>query len=255
LAAVLGADLCEIYTDVDGVFTADPRIVPNARKLDEVSYEEMLELATLGARVLHNRSVEIAKQYNVRMCVRSSFSGADGTRITEPPLFGEGKGDCIRMEKRVIVGCAGDLDVCKIAVKGISGEGKGAYGLFSLLARECINVDIIIQSVRSDGTRDITFTVSKGDAAAALNLIRANMTQLGASKLETDDSLAKVSVVGAGMVSDHGTAAKMFEAIHELGVDIVLITTSEIKISVLVKADDYAKTIQAVHDKFGLGER
>lgn len=240
VAKALDADLCEIYTDVDGVYTADPRIVKNACKLDQISYDEMLEMATMGAKVLHNRSVEIAKMYNVNMCVRSSITKAEGTRIVKSSE-----------SDRVVVSVAGDLDVCVISVRETKNETGSLYRLFSMLARNEINVDIITQFC-GDCFSEITFTVSKKNARTALEVLNENKSSLGIETITTNDSMAKVSAVGAGMASDPGVAAKMFEAIYECGSEVFLITTSEIKISVLVSAEDYVKVINAVHKKFEL---
>ena len=243
LAVALDAELCEIYTDVEGVYTADPRIVKNARKLDQISYDEMLEMATMGAKVLHNRSVETAKQHNVNMCVRSSMTKTEGTRIVR-------SGD---IEGRSVVGVAGDMDVCVIAVRKTKNDEGSLYRLFSMLAGHDINVDIITQ-FRGNGFSEITFTVSKKDAERTLKVLNENKNCLGIETITTDGSMAKVSAVGVGMASNPGVAATMFEAIYECGSEIFLITTTEIKISVLVNADDYVKVINAVHEKFELGQ-
>jgi len=240
MAIALGAELCEIYTDVEGVYTADPRVVKTAGKLDEISHDEMLEMATMGAKVLHNRSVEMAKQYNVNMCVRSSMTKTEGTIVKSGEIEG-----------RVVVGVAGDLDVCVIAVRKNKNEAGNLYRLFSMLAEQGINVDIITK-YNGENFSEITFTVSKKDADKALKVLNENKSLLGIQTITTDGSMAKVSAVGAGMASDPGVAAAMFEAIYECGSEILLITTTEIKISVLVKAEDYLKVINAVHQKFEL---
>ncbi|MCL2009810.1 MAG: aspartate kinase [Synergistaceae bacterium] len=242
MAAALGAELCEIYTDVDGVYTADPRIVKNAGKLDQISYDEMLEMATLGAKVLHNRSVEMAKTHNVNMCVRSSITKAEGTRVVN-------SGD---IERHAVVGVAGDLDVCLVAVREAKNETGSLYKLFSVLAGHGINVDIITQ-FKGDSFSEITFTVSKKDAEKTLKALNENKNHLAIETIKTDGSMAKVSAVGVGMASNPGVAAKMFEAIYECDSEIFLITTTEIKISVLVNAGDYVKVMNAVHEKFELG--
>jgi aspartate kinase len=245
LAAALNADKCEIYTDVDGVYTADPRIVKDAHKLEEITYDEMLELASLGAKVLHNRSVELAKKYNVELVVRSSLTQAEGTIVKE---------EC-KMEKMLVSGVAADKDVARIAVIGIQDRPGKAFDLFSLLSKNNISVDIILQSIGRDGTKDITFTVAKGDLQDAIKLIESNLEHLEASSFLFDDKVAKVSVVGAGMASNAGVATKMFEALYDADINIHMISTSEIKISVLVSEKDADDAVVAIHDHFKLGVR
>jgi aspartate kinase len=245
LAAALNADKCEIYTDVDGVYTADPRIVKDAHKLEEITYDEMLELASLGAKVLHNRSVELAKKYNVELVVRSSLTQAEGTIVKE---------EC-KMEKMLVSGVAADKDVARIAVIGIQDRPGKAFDLFSLLSKNNISVDIILQSIGRDGTKDITFTVAKGDLQDAIKLIESNLEHLEASSFLFDDNVAKVSVVGAGMASNAGVATKMFEALYDADINIHMISTSEIKISVLVSEKDADDAVVAIHDHFKLGVR
>ncbi|MBC7959027.1 MAG: aspartate kinase [Vallitaleaceae bacterium] len=242
LAAALRADLCEIYTDVDGVYTADPRVVKNARKLDEITYDEMLELASLGAKVLHNRSVEVAKKYGVELVVRSSLTRAEGTIVKE----------VVKMEKMLVSGVAADKDVARIAVMGIKDEPGKAFMLFSLLAKKGINVDIILQSVGRDGTKDISFTVPKDSLGDAVKILEADLGRISGTKIEIDDKIAKVSLVGAGMASNAGVAALMFEALYDSGINIKMISTSEIKISVLVDEHDTDAAMNAIHDKFKL---
>ena len=241
LAAALHADLCQIYTDVDGVYTADPRKVTGAYKLDEITYDEMLELASLGAQVLHNRSVEMAKRYNVNMEVLSSLTGNPGTKVKEVVK---------NMEKSHVSGVAKDKDVARLALVGLADEPGIAFKIFSMLAKNKINVDIILQSIGRSDSKDISFTVAQGDMEAAKELMEANRDVLGFKSIEVDDQVAKVSVVGAGMVNNSGVAAKMFEALFGAGININMISTSEIKISVLVAERDADRAVQAVHDRF-----
>lgn len=240
LAAKLNADICEIYTDVDGVYTADPRIVKSAEKLDEISYDEMLELASLGAKVLHNRSVELAKKYNVNLVVRSSLTRAEGTLVKEET----------KVEKMLISGVASDKDVSRISVIGIEDVPGKAFSIFSLLAKEKISVDIILQSIGRDNSKDISFTVSKSDLQRALDVLEENKERLGFKEITHKDNVAKLSVVGAGMATNPGVASLMFEALFDAGVNISMISTSEIKISVLIDEDDVDAAMVAVHDKF-----
>lgn len=240
LAACLRADLCEIYTDVDGVYTADPRIVKDAQKLDEISYDEMLELASLGAKVLHNRSVELAKKYNVKLIVRSSMSRAEGTVVKE---------EC-KVEKMLISGVAADKDVARISLIGIKDEPGRAFEVFSLMAREKVSVDIIIQSVGREDTKDISFTVGKSDLDLALKVLEENKERLTVKKVVFDDKVAKLSIVGAGMATNPGVASLFFEALYDAGINISMISTSEIKISVLVDEQQIEAGLQSVHDKF-----
>ena len=241
LAASLHADLCQIYTDVDGVYTADPRKVTGAYKLDEITYDEMLELASLGAQVLHNRSVEMAKRYNVNMEVLSSLTGNPGTKVKEVVK---------KMEKSHVSGVAKDKDVARLAVMGVKDEPGIAFKIFSLLAKGQINVDIILQSIGRDESKDISFTVARGDMERAQKLLNDNKDILGCTGIEVNDQVAKVSVVGAGMVNSSGVAAKMFEAMFSAGINIHMISTSEIKISVLVDERDADRAVQAIHDRF-----
>ncbi len=241
LAASLDADLCQIYTDVDGVYTADPRRVRGARKLDEVTYSEMLELATLGAQVLHNRSVEMARKFNVNLEVLSSFTGNPGTKV---------KGVVKRVEKTFISSVAKDKDIARIALIGVPNETGTSFKVFSLLAKNHINVDIILQGIGHEEGKDICFTVASGDLERTAELLRTNQEEIGFVRLETNSDIAKVSVVGAGMINNPGVAARMFEALYDAGVNINMISTSEIKISVLVDKRDGDRAVQAIHDKF-----
>lgn len=241
LAAALEADLCQIYTDVDGVYTADPRHVKGARKLDEVTYNEMLELATLGAQVLHNRSVELAKKYNVKLEVLSSFTGHPGTKV---------KGVAKRMEKTAVSSVAKDKDIARIALVGVPNEVGTSFKVFSLLAQNHINVDIILQGIGHEEGKDICFTVAEGDLKKAAELLESHKAELRFARLETNADIAKVSVVGSGMINNPGVAAKMFEALYDAHININMISTSEIKISVLVDKKDADRAVQAVHDKF-----
>ncbi|MBQ4346850.1 MAG: aspartate kinase, partial [Firmicutes bacterium] len=228
LAAALHADLCEIYTDVDGIYTADPRVVKNARKLDSISYDEMLELASLGSRVLHNRSVELAKKYHLNFVVRSSFNKVDGTFVKEES----------KVEKMLVSGVAADKDVARISLLCVEDTPGKAFEVFNLMSRKNISVDIILQSVGRDKTKDISFTVSKGDLELALETLEKHKELIGAREILHDDKIAKLSIVGAGMASNAGVASLMFEALFDAGINISMISTSEIKISVLVDEKD-----------------
>lgn len=239
LAAALHADKCQIFTDVEGVYTADPRKVPNAVKLNEITYDEMLELATLGAQVLNNRSVEMAKKYNVELEVLSSYTKKPGTRVG---------GAC--MEKMLIRGVTKDTNVARISVLAVPDIPGIAFKVFTVLAQKNINVDIIIQSIGRDGTKDITFTCAKDNADAAIEAIRKSIAELSDNHIDVDTSCAKVSVVGAGMESHPGTAASMFEALYEIDCNIKMIATSEIKISVLIDSAMADKAVSAIHAKF-----
>ena len=231
IAAALHADLCQIYTDVDGVYTADPRLVPRARKLDEITFDEMLELASLGAQVLNNRSVELAKKYSVNLEVRSSLTDLPGTIVKE----------VTDVEGMLIKGVAKDKDV---AVPGAS------FKVFSLMAQKKINVDIILQSSGKEGHKDVIFTVPLGDAETALALLEENRQRFGCRDIVVDKDVAKVSIVGAGMQSHSGVASRMFEALFEANINIRMISTSEIKISVLIAKADADRAVNAIHDAF-----
>lgn len=240
LAAALHADACEIYTDVDGVYTCDPRIVPEARKLKEISYDEMLEMATLGAKVLHNRSVELAKKYNVPLVVRSSLTDAEGTLVKEEA----------KVEGMLISGVAVDKDVARIALIGLKNEPGIAFKVFDCLAKHNINVDVILQSIGRDNTKDISFTVALTDVDEALDVLKKEQSHLTFQKIEEETDVAKLSVVGAGMQTNAGVAAGMFEALYNVGVNIRMISTSEIRITVLIDKNDVDVATRAVHDKF-----
>nr|WP_308742585.1 aspartate kinase [uncultured Anaerocolumna sp.] len=243
IAAALNADACEIYTDVDGVFTADPRLVPNAKKLNEITYDEMLELSSLGAGVLHNRSVEMAKKYGVQLVVRSSLNNSEGTVVKEE----------IKMEKMLVSGVAADKNTARIAVIGLEDQPGVAFKLFNHLARHNINVDIILQSVGRNGTKDISFTVAEDSVEEAVEILeRHRAGSLKCHKIDVEKSVAKVSIVGAGMMSNAGVAAKMFEALYDVGVNIKMISTSEIRVTVLIDEIYVEKAMKAVHDKFSL---
>lgn len=239
IAAAMHADRCQIFTDVEGVFTADPRKVPNAKKLQEITYDEMLELATLGAQVLNNRSVEMAKKYNVEIEVLSSLKRVPGTIVKE----------VAKMEKMLVRGVTKDTDVARISVKSIPNNPGVAFKLFAKLAQKKINVDIILQSIGRDDTKDITFTVSKENADEAIKAVHDTF-DIDDKNIVCDTEVAKISVVGAGMESHPGTASKMFEALYEHDINIDMISTSEIKISVLINAKDADRAVSAVHKAF-----
>ena len=234
------ADLCQIYTDVEGVYTADPRKVENAKKLDEISYDEMLELATLGAQVLNNRSVEMAKKYNIELEVLSSLAKASGTIVKEKT----------KMEKMLISGVAKDTDIARISVTGVPNTPGIAFKMFSKLSKKDINIDIILQSVGHDGKKDISFTVAKSRGQEAVDALKDYMESHGASGIQLDENVAKISIVGAGMESHAGVATKMFEALYDAQINIQMISTSEIKVSVLIDAVDADKAVKAIHAKF-----
>ena len=240
LAAALHADKCEIYTDVDGVYTADPRIVPNAKKLADVSYDEMLELASLGANVLHNRSVELALKYNVKLEVKSSFQRVDGTVVKEVK----------NVEKMMVRGVTRDNDVARISIVGIDNTPGKAFRVFSLLAKANVNVDVILQSIGRNDTKDISFTVTEKQLDDAVAVIKENLEVIGAESVEFNSDVSKVSIVGAGMISTPGVAAKMFEALYEAHININMISTSETKVSVLIDQKDAENAVRAIHDKF-----
>ena len=240
IAASMHADLCQIFTDVEGVYTADPRKVKNAKKLQEISYDEMLELATLGAQVLNNRSVEMAKKYNIELEVLSSMTKASGTIVKEKT----------KMEKMLISGVAKDTDVARISVMGVPNIPGLAFKMFSKLSAKDINVDIILQSIGHDGKKDISFTVAKNRGEEAVALMKEYTENLGAEEILYDDKVAKISIVGAGMESHAGVATKMFEALYDAQVNIQMISTSEIKVSVLIDSADADKAVSAIHSKF-----
>ena len=240
IAASMNADLCQIYTDVDGVYSADPRKVPNAVKMDEISYDEMLELASLGAQVLNNRSVEMAKKYNVELEVLSSLERKPGTIVKET----------VKMEKTLIRGVAKDNNVATISIVGLQDTPGVAFKIFNKLAQYKINVDIILQSVGRDNTKDITFTVPLDQGNMAIEAINGMKDALNFKSLKMNDSVTKVSIVGAGMESHPGVASKMFEALYDANINIHMISTSEIKISVLIDAKYADKAVSAIHDAF-----
>jgi len=240
IAAALKADACQIYTDVDGVYTADPRKVENAQMLKEISYDEMLELASCGAQVLHNRSVEMAKKYNVTLEVLSSFSRRPGTKV---------KGGSL-VEKMLVSSVAKDCDVARIAVIGVKNEPGVAFKMFSLLAKKGVNVDIILQSIGRDSTKDISFTTKLSSIDDALEVLKENMAMFGAKDIVYDTSIAKISIVGAGMTNNAGVAAKMFEALYDAHINIHMISTSEIKVSVLIDKELADIAVSTIHSKF-----
>ncbi len=240
IAAALKAERCQIYTDVDGVYTADPRKVDTAQKMVEITYDEMLELATLGAQVLNNRSVEMAKKYNVELEVLSSLENKTGTLVKEN----------VKMEKTLIRGVAKDCDVARVAIIGLNDSPGVAFKLFNKLAQHKINVDMILQSVGRDGTKDITFTVPKDQGKVALDALLNMKELLNFKDVTLNVNIAKISVVGAGMESHPGVAAKMFEALFDSGINIQMISTSEIKISVLIDSEYADRAVKAVHDAF-----
>lgn len=240
IAASLHADRCQIFTDVEGVYTADPRKIPDAVKLKEITYDEMLELATLGAQVLNNRSVEMAKKYNVELEVLSSLVRKPGTIVKENA----------KMEKMLISGVAKDTQVARISLIGLPDEPGIAFQAFSRLAAKNINVDIILQSIGRDGTKDISFTVAKDNGEEAIAIMKEFIANCGGKDAVMDTEVAKVSIVGAGMETHAGVAAKMFEALYGAHINIRMISTSEIKISVLINAEDADKAVAAIHAKF-----
>ena len=244
LAAVLHADTCEIYTDVDGVYTADPRIVKDARKMKEITYDEMLDLATLGAGVLHNRSVEMAKKYGVTLVVRSSLNDSEGTVVKEE----------VSVERMLVSGVALDKNAARISVMGLKDEPGIAFKLFDTLAKKHINVDIILQSIGREGTKDISFTVDEDEADETIAILTDNKNRITAKEITCQKEVAKMSIVGAGMMSNPGVAAKMFEALYNARVNINMISTSEIRVTVLVDQEDGEKALRACHEAFGLSE-
>ncbi|HYH28106.1 MAG TPA: aspartate kinase [Actinomycetota bacterium] len=245
LAASLGADVCEIYTDVPGVFTADPRIVPNARMLHAVSYEEMLEMAATGARVLQLRSVEYARNNGIKLHVRSSFSEQDGTWIAEEDE---------RMEKAIIAGVTHDESEAKITVEDVPDRPGVAATIFRAVAEEGINVDMIVQNVSRDGETDVSFTIPKTDLAHAGTVMDRVVKEVGAAKYSADDEIAKISLVGAGMKTHPGVAADMFGAMADQGINIEMISTSSIRVSCVIRAGDVEKAVATLHERFGLAD-
>lgn len=244
LAAALHADACEIYTDVDGIYTADPRIVPKARKMKEITYDEMLDLATLGAGVLHNRSVEMAKKYNVQLVVRSSLNESEGTVVKED----------VKVERMLVSGVAADKNVTRMSLIGLKNKPGIAFRVFDVLAKANINVDMILQSIGRGDTKDITFTIPRDSFDEALKVLRDNKERLGAEEISYNNAVSKVSIVGAGMMSNPGVAARMFECLYNSNININMISTSEIRVTVLIDEKDTDKAMNAVHDAFGLDE-
>ena len=243
LAAALGAETCEIYTDVDGIFTVDPRLVDNASKIAQITYDEMLELASLGAKVLHPRAVECAKEHGVLLHVRSSFHEKPGTIVEE----------VAGMEKEAVVrGIACDEDQVKIALRGVPDKPGVAARIFTAIGEAGINVDLIVQSLRRNGENDILFTISEEDFAEAIAILTPLTAEIGAKELLHEHNLAKISVIGAGMIHQAGVAAKMFDALAKAGINIEIISTSEIKISCLIDADRIQDAARAIHDYFQL---
>ena len=245
LAAACRADKCEIYTDVDGVYTADPRIVKNAKKIDEISYDEMLELASLGSKVMQSRSVEFAKQYGVVFEVRSSFNHNPGTIVKEEVAY---------MEKVVVRGVALDKDQAKVVISSLPDKPATAATIFNALANASINVDMIVQTVGHTGSVDLTFTVQRDDAANAVKVLPAILAQIGGGELKAFDNIAKLSVVGVGMRTHAGVAATLFTALGNAGINIQLIATSEIKITVAVDRARAEEAQRVAHDAFALGQ-
>lgn len=244
LAAALHADMCEIFTDVEGVYTADPHIVPDAKKLKEVSYDEMLEFASVGAKVLHNRSVEMAKKYGVQLVVLSSLTRAEGTVVKEGA----------KMERMLVSGVAADKNTARISVIGVKNEPGIAFKIFNMLAKNQINVDIIIQSVGREDRKDISFTVARTDLQEAMTLLNENQAVITAQNITCEEEVAKVSIIGAGMLSNPGVAAKMFEALYSANINIKMIATSEIRITVLIDEADANRAVRTVHDAFDLAD-
>ena len=244
LAAALHADKCEIYTDVDGVYTADPRIVTRARKLSEITYDEMLDLATLGAGVLHNRSVEMAKKYGVELVVRSSLTNEEGTVVKED----------VKVEKMLVSGVAVDKSAERISLVGLEDKPGIAFRVFDALAKANVNVDMILQSVGRGDTKDISFTVDGNFGDDALKVLEDNKSRLNYEHVEIEKNVCKVSIVGAGMMSNPGVAAKMFECLYNEHINIKMISTSEIRVTVLIDVKDADRAANAIHDIFGLDE-
>ncbi len=250
LAAALGADVCEIYTDVDGVFTADPRIVPTARRIARISYEEMLEMAASGAKVLHLRCVEYARRFGVTVHVRSSFSHREGTLVTDEPAAQTGEA----MEDAIISGVAHDRSEAKITVVGVPDKPGKAAAIFRAVAGADVNIDMIVQNVSAAATAltDVSFTLPKNDGQKAMAVLAAHRADIGYDSLQYDDQIGKVSLIGAGMRSHPGVSARFFEALAETGINIEMISTSEIRISVVTRAEDVDAAVRAVHTAFGL---
>jgi aspartate kinase len=244
MAGAVGADICEIYTDVDGVYTADPRIVPDARRIDSISYDEMLELAATGAKVLQSRSVEMARRHGVRLHVRSAFEDRDGTWVRDDE----------RMEGVLISGAALDADEAKVTIDDVPDRPGVAASIFKAIAAEAINVDMIVQNVSHDGTTDMSFTAPLADLPRLEAVLDALARDIGADGFSVDDGIAKLSLVGAGMKSHPGVAADMFDVLAGQGINIEMISTSPIRISCVIRKDDAERALRAVHERFGLGD-
>ena len=244
LAAALHADKCEIFTDVEGVYTADPRIVPDASKLKEISYDEMLEMATLGAKVLHNRSVELARKYSVPLIVRSSLNMEEGTEVKEET----------RMEKMLVSGVAADKNTARVSLVGLKDVPGVAFKVFNCLAKKNINVDMILQSIGREGTKDITFTVPRDMLEDSIEALEDSKKSLCFDHVSSKKSVSKVSVIGSGMATNPGVAAKMFEALFNAGINIKMISTSEIRVTVLIEEEETELAVRAIHEAFRLNE-
>ncbi len=241
IAATLHADKCQIYTDVEGVYTADPRKVPDARKLDAITYDEMLELASLGSQVLHNRSVEMAKRYNVDLEVLSSYVRKPGTKVKEVVK---------KVEQMIISGIAKDAKIARVTVVGVPDEPGVAFKVFSALSKGKINVDIILQSAGLGGTNDISFTVALDDVARTKEILEERMDAIGFDHVNIDENVAKVSIVGAGMMNNSGVAVRMFEALQGKRINIQMISSSEIKLSVVIAENQADAAVSAIHEQF-----
>ena len=254
LAAALDAEVCEIYTDVDGVFSADPRVVGAARQVPYITYEEMLELAAVGAKVLHLRCVEYARRFNLPIHVRSSFSQRTGTMVMSPEAIEAAIAEGSAMEQPIISGVAADVNDAKITVVGVPDKPGEAAAIFKALAQASINVDMIVQNVSaaSTGRTDVTFTCPQGSAPTAMKALDAQRDSIGFESLRVDDQIAKVSLVGAGMRSHPGVSATFFEALADASINVEMISTSEIRISVVTRVDDAQRAVQALHTAFGL---
>ncbi len=254
LAAALNAHVCEIYTDVDGVFSTDPRSVPNASRVPYITYEEMLELAAVGAKVLHLRCVEYARRFDVAIHVRSSFSTNDGTWVMSPAAIAAAVAEGNAMEQPIISGVAADLNDAKVTVVGVPDKPGEAAAIFRTLADSNINVDMIVQNVSAaaTGRTDVTFTCPQGTAQRAMQALSDRREDIGFETLTVDDQIAKVSLVGAGMRSHPGVSATFFQALADAGVNVEMISTSEIRISVVTRVEEAQQAVQAVHTAFGL---
>lgn len=245
LAAALNSEVCEIFTDVDGVYTANPRLVPDAKKLSVISYDEMLEMASLGAQVLQSRAVEFAKHYGVKIHVRASFNNSEGTIVREERNMEKGT---------VVTGVTYDKNVAKFAILGVPDTPGIAHKIFSALGDARINVDVIVQGAKSNEVTDILFTVAQTDIKKSRTILEKICLEIGATGILCEEDVAKVSIVGAGMASNPGVAGRMFGALAKVGVNIEAVSTSEIKISCLIKQDSTEKAVKAIHEEFGLGK-